>query len=107
MYRLVITYPAPDEPQAFVEYYEKKHLPLIRRLPGVVGSRFGYPQSLGEGNELPFCIFEADFKSKDDLMDALKSAAGSALAADVETYSPKGASLMHYPLATPLGFEIN
>lgn len=96
MHKLVVTYLAPDDAQAFSDYYETHHLPLVRNLPGLLRSRFGYPEVIGGGDGAPFCIFEAEFESKENLFIALRSEAGKELAADIKNYSPKGATILHY-----------
>jgi len=41
MYKLLVLYPYPDDPQAFLDYYRQHHLPLVKQLPGLLASRFG------------------------------------------------------------------
>lgn len=96
MHRLVVTYPRPIDPAHFLDYYVGKHLPLARRLPGLLGSRYGVPTALGPGEPAHFLLFEADFESEAAMMEALGSEIGTKVAADVPNYSPAGASLMHY-----------
>lgn len=96
MHRLLVTYPKPADPKAFLDYYTGHHLPLARQLPGLLGSRFMQPQALGPGEPAYFLVFEADFASEGALMAALQSPLGAKVAADVPNYSPAGATLVHY-----------
>jgi uncharacterized protein (TIGR02118 family) len=36
MHQLVVLYPQPASPEAFLDYYESIHLRLVERLPGVL-----------------------------------------------------------------------
>jgi uncharacterized protein (TIGR02118 family) len=100
MHKLLVIYPRPADPDAFCAYYAGTHIPLARKLPGLVRLAYGYPQPLGPG-EAPFCVFEAVFADAAALDAALGSAAGRAVAADVPNYSPAGASLMRFDVTEP------
>lgn len=101
MHRLLVTYPAPADPQRFLDYYETQHVPLARRLPGLLACRWMQPRALGPGEPACFLIFEADFASEQAMLDALGSPTGAQVAADVPNYSPAGATLMHYAIPGP------
>lgn len=94
MYKLIVIYPTPAEPEQFKDYYARKHVPMARGLPGLLRCEYAYPQPLGE-QEAPFCVFEGWFESREALFAALESEQGQALAADVANYSPAGATLLH------------
>ncbi|MFD2272605.1 EthD family reductase [Undibacterium arcticum] len=47
MHKLLVLYPHPDDPQSFLDYYQKYHLPLASRLPGLICSSSGRPQGFG------------------------------------------------------------
>ena len=95
MHSLIVLYPWPDDPTAFKDYYQSKHIPLAAKLPGLVGYSYGYPQALGVERPPHFCIFEGRFESAETMFAALGSEHGQKVAADVPNYSPKGATLMH------------
>jgi uncharacterized protein (TIGR02118 family) len=96
MHRLLVAYPKPADPAAFMDYYIGKHLPLARKLPGLVACRHLLPRAVGPGEPAHYLLFEADFESEAAMMEALGSEVGAKLAADVPNYSLAGASLMHY-----------
>ncbi|WP_439519820.1 EthD family reductase [Hydrogenophaga sp.] len=100
MHRLLVTYPSPPDANAFLDYYVNTHVPLARRWPGLRGCRWFLPQALGQGTPPNFLHFEADFDSEADLMAALQSPMGAQVAADVPNYSPAGATLVHYDVAS-------
>lgn len=96
MHRLLVSYPHPADPVAFLDHYVNRHVPLARTLPNLLGSRWVQPQALGPAEGAPFLLFEADFASETAMFEALGSEAGRAVAADVPNYSPDGATLVHF-----------
>ncbi|MEL6186098.1 MAG: EthD family reductase [Myxococcota bacterium] len=96
MHIIEVIYPTPDDPEAFKAYYAETHVPLVARLPGLRSYSYGYPKALGPG-DAPFCIFRAAFDSAEAMMSALQSEQGQKVAADVPNYSPKGATMVHFP----------
>lgn len=105
MHRLLVAYPEPADPDAFLRYYEAHHLPLARTLPGLIDCRAMQPRPLGPGKPAHFLLFEGDFADEAALFAALGSEIGARVAADVPNYSPAGATLMHFPVpdAPPVG----
>lgn len=101
MHRLLVSYPRPADPQRFVDYYTGQHLPLARRLPGLLACRHMQPRPLGPAEGAPFLLFEADFASEAAMFEALGSPLGREVAADVPNYSPGGATLVHYEVPSP------
>lgn len=95
MHKLVVLYPEPTDRAAFVSYYEAHHLPLARRLPGMLRCRYSLDVS-GDGSPY-FAVFEADFPDKGALGAAMQSDAGAAVAADVPNYATGGAVVIDYP----------
>ncbi|HWM49000.1 MAG TPA: EthD family reductase [Xanthobacteraceae bacterium] len=96
MHTLIVLYPTPDDPAAFKRYYEGEHIPLAAQLPGIRSIRFGYGEALGPEAPPQFCVFEAEFDSREAMQEAMTSALGQQVAADVPNYSPKGAVVFHY-----------
>lgn len=96
MHRLLVSYPRPADPAAFLDHYAGSHVPLARTLPGLLGCRWVKPQALGPAEHAPFVLFEADFASEAAMVEALGSPVGRAVAADVPRYSPAGATLLHF-----------
>ena len=98
MHALLVLYPQPDDPDAFRDYYEAKHVPLAATLPGLVAHSHGYPDALGPEASPYFCIWRGEFESAADMEAALGSEIGQKVAGDVPNYSPKGATLLHMAL---------
>ncbi|MGO2750927.1 MAG: EthD family reductase [Pseudoclavibacter sp.] len=99
MHKLVVLYPQPTDPQAFIAYYEAKHLPLAAQLPGMLAWRYSTDVQPGPDGATPayFAVFEAEFADAGSYRAAMGSAAGQAVAADVPKYATGGAIIIDYP----------
>lgn len=98
MYCLTVLYPVPADPDRFKTYYREKHIPLARRPLGAVAISYGYPTAADAKGDAPFCVFQALFEEHGAMEAALRSDIGQQVAADVPNYSPKGATVMHFPV---------
>ena len=99
MYKMLVLYSAPTDPDHFVNYYESNHIPLASTLPGLKAYRYTFnPEALGPpGTASPyFCVFEGDFESKDAFFAAVSSEIGGRVAADVPNYDTGGSVMLHY-----------
>lgn len=99
MHRLLVAYPMPANADHFMDYYVTHHVPLARKLPGLLDCRWMRPAALGPGQPAHFLLFEAEFADESAMFAALGSPIGAQVAADVPNYSPGGASLMHYAVS--------
>ena len=96
MHKVTVLYPHPEDPQAFEKYYREVHLPLAKKLPGMLDHRFTLNVDAG-GQESPyFAIFEADFETKEAYEAAMASPEGQAVGADVPNYAPPGTVVLNY-----------
>jgi len=91
MYKLIVMYPRPSDPDDFIDYYLTQHIPLIEKLPGLKSASYGRVVSVKSPN---FLIFEALFENRVMLDEAMNSEVGKALAADIPNYSPLGATVL-------------
>lgn len=98
MHKLVVLYPHPTDPSAFVEYYESTHLPLAAKLPGLLAWRHSTDIAPGpDGSPAEyFAVFEAEFTDAAAFRDAMASPEGRAVAADVPNYATGGAVVLDY-----------
>ena len=98
MYRLLVLYPAPADPEHFKRYYAETHVPLAMTMPGLISGRYAFhPEALG-GDAPYFCIFEGEFADKAALDAALASEEGQKTAGDIPNYATGGVTLLHYEL---------
>ena len=98
MYKVLVLYPAPSDPDHFRRYYVETHLPLAAKLPGLKSSRYTF-DVVGDGAEAPyFCIWEGEFEDGPSAGAAMQSEIGQRIAADVVNYATGGFQIVHYPL---------
>ena len=100
MHKLVILYAPPTDPDHFRDYYVNTHLPLARRIPGILDYRYSFDVATGDGESPYFAVFEADFADAETMAAALSSPEGAAAAADVPNYATGGAIVLNYPVRT-------
>ncbi len=100
MYRVLVLYPRPDDPDHFRDYYVGTHLPLAAALPGLVSSRYTFDVRSPHGDPPFFCIWEGEFADEAAFGAAMQSEAGAKVAADVVNYASGGYTLTHYPVET-------
>jgi uncharacterized protein (TIGR02118 family) len=88
MTKLVVMYPKPKDPAHFASYFRDKHMPLVKKMPGLRRSSFG-PATGPDGQDGAFFwLFAGDFDSAQALNDALSSSEGQAAVADIPNYAP-------------------
>ncbi|MFD1718396.1 EthD family reductase [Georgenia deserti] len=96
MHKVLVLYPPPTDPAAFEEHYRTVHLPLARKLPGMLACRFTLSVDAGDRPSPYFAIFEADFPDEETYAAAMASPEGQAVGADVPNYATGGAVVLHY-----------
>ena len=98
MHRLLVLYPPPVDPDQFRNYHEATHIPLVAKMPGLRGYRYGFDVAAGEGKSPYFCVFEAEFDDAAAMGAARGSAEGQAVSADVPNYATGGVVVVDYEL---------
>jgi uncharacterized protein (TIGR02118 family) len=96
MYRLMVLYAVPADPDHFRYYYVNKHLPLAKEMPNLKAMRYGMNIEALEGKSPYFCIWEGDFESYEAMMETLQSEKGQEVSNDVSNYATGGTTLIHY-----------
>jgi len=97
LHKIVVLYPPQPDPEAFKAYYVATHIPLARKLPGLIALRYSFAVQ-GVGGESPyFCVFEAEFADGAALGAAMGSPEGQAVAGDVPNFASVPPTLIHYP----------
>jgi uncharacterized protein (TIGR02118 family) len=102
VHKIVVLYPPQPDPDAFKAYYLKTHVPLARKLPGLLALRYSF-EVQGVGGAAPyFCVFEAEFRDGAALGAAMASPEGQAVAADVPNFAKNPPTLMHYSVGSSM-----
>ena len=96
-HRLLVQYGRPADPAAFDQHYRDVHVPLARKIPGVVRFDYGHPQALDDA-EAPFLVATLEFASAEEFASGMQSPEGTAAAADVPNFATGGATMSHYDL---------
>lgn len=71
MGRIVAFHQRPPDPEAWLEYYQNVHLPIVRKIPGLQNIRWGKVLRTSDGSPAP-CWLISDVYFKD--IDALETA---------------------------------
>jgi uncharacterized protein (TIGR02118 family) len=91
---ILVLYPRPTDPDAFVEYYTQHHLPKVDNLPGLLSYEYSTAISNPDGSDADhFAFFVGDFANTDTLAEALASPEGAAVAGDVSNFATGGAAV--------------
>jgi uncharacterized protein (TIGR02118 family) len=98
VHKIVVLYPPQPDPEGFKAYYVNTHIPLARKLPGLLALRYSFGVQGVGGNAPYFCVFEAEFRDGAALGAAMGSPEGQAVAADVPNFARNAPTLIHYPL---------
>ena len=98
MHKLMVLYPEPADPDHFRDYYVSNHLPLVRRMPGLLACRYSFEVAATQGQTPYFAVFEAEFADAAAMTAARASPQGRQVAADVANYATGGAVVIHYPV---------
>jgi uncharacterized protein (TIGR02118 family) len=97
--RVLALYGHPTDPSAFDKYYVSTHVPLAKKLPGLRS----YTVSSGnigasDGKATSYLVAELDFDSVADILSALGSPEGAAVAGDLNNFATGGVTLVWYEL---------
>jgi uncharacterized protein (TIGR02118 family) len=90
MVKLVAVYEKPEDPAAFEKHYFETHLPLAKKMPGLIRSEVervtGTPVP---DTKTPYLAAHMYFKDMEALKAAMKSPEGRAAAADLMGFAGK------------------
>ena len=88
----------PEDPKAFREHYENRHLPLVAKLPGVRAIRYSFEPTSPLGESPYFAVFEVEWDDAGSAMGSFSSPEGQAVADDLAPYVTEGTVFLNYPL---------
>jgi uncharacterized protein (TIGR02118 family) len=98
LHKIVVLYPPQADPEKFKAYYVAKHIPLVRKLPGIKALRYTFDVASPPGAPASpyFCVFEAEFADIAAFGAAMGSPEGAAVAADGPNYASAPPVVIHY-----------
>lgn len=98
MFKIIVLYPAPADPEHFKRYYVEHHLPIAAELPGLKSSYYSFDVAAADGPSPYFCIWQGEFENGAAAGAAMQSDAGQRVAADVANYASNGATVLLVPM---------
>lgn len=100
MHKLIVLYRDPPDEAAFRQHYEAVHLPLVRRVPGVIDARASFAPGDGQGGRSRYaCIGETLFDSEASMRNSLQTPEGKALIDDAANYAGTRFEMIDFPVA--------
>jgi uncharacterized protein (TIGR02118 family) len=97
MAKLVVLYKTPADPAAFDAYYESTHVPIAKRIPGLVRYEISTGQVCTPQGAAPYHLAAVlTFDTFAALHAGLASPEGQAAARDVGHFAPEGAELLFF-----------
>lgn len=95
MYRVSVLYGTPDDAAEFDRYYEEVHIPIAKRMQGLVRWTLTKPDH--QQGEMADVYLVADLyaATKEELDAILASPEGQAAAADVAKFATGGATFVY------------
>ena len=94
---MLVLYNPPADPAAFDRHYSEVHIPLARKIPGLVSLVTNAGPITTPGGLAPFyCVAEMNFASAGDLQTALTSQEFQAVAADLANFAGAGVTILMY-----------
>jgi uncharacterized protein (TIGR02118 family) len=98
MHKVMALYKAPPNPEHFRKHYEQVHIPLLRKMPGVVRLNYSFDVKDPAGGSPYFCVFEGYFASAKDMVESLTTPEGQAVVADLANYAAGEYQLINFPV---------
>ena len=95
MYRLTVLYGHPEDPADFDAYYEDTHIPIARKMQGLVGWTIGKCESADPSENAPYyLVVNLLTETAADMERMLKSPEGRATLEDVPNFATGGVCFM-------------
>ncbi len=89
MAKLLVMYAKPNDVTHFTRYFRQKHIPLVKKLPGLRSCTFGLVGQVGDAQQSSFFwVFEGIYDSIDSIQRSHESPEGKAVMADIPNFSP-------------------
>jgi len=99
MYRLVVSYHHPEDPQAFLAHYRTTHAPLAARMPGLAKYTWGACEAPDGSRPEYFAVAVLDFPDKDTALSSMGSELGRQGTADMASFAQAGVTITAYETA--------
>ncbi len=95
MYRLTVLYHHPQDPGEFDRYYHEVHIPLARKMKGLLGWTIGKCEAAVPGEKPPYYMIVGLYaNTRAELEAMIASPEGQLTLADVPRFATGGYSFM-------------
>ena len=95
MIKATVLYGQPTDADAFEKYYIETHLPLVAKTQGVLKAEFSKCFPNPDGSAAAFYrIADLYFASPAEMQEAMGSAEGKAMAADLQNFATGGVTIL-------------
>ena len=95
MYRVSVLYGTPTDPEEFDRYYEQVHIPIAKKMQGLVRWTLTKPDRQQGEFEDVYLIADLYAETREQLDAILASPEGQAAAADVAKFATGGATFVY------------
>jgi uncharacterized protein (TIGR02118 family) len=96
MAKVLVLYNAPSDTAAFDSYYQTTHIPIAKKLPGLLSYTVNVEAPRMIAGTAPHLIAELEFASMAAIDAALASPEGQATAADLANFAQAGVTIMMF-----------
>lgn len=93
MFRLVVAYEQPEDPEKFLDHYRKVHFPIALEMPDVKAAHWGRVIDPAGGTPDKFVITTMDWADKETATASLGSEVGERGNADLANFAQAGVSV--------------
>ena len=107
MYRLTVLYGHPENPAEFQRHYRDVHIPLAKKMKGLLGWTIGLCESAERGQQPPYYMIVGLYAESREALEAiLASPEGQATVADVPNFATGGATFIFDDEKVLIGYEL-
>jgi uncharacterized protein (TIGR02118 family) len=94
MVKVLVLYNTPSDTAAFDSYYRATHIPIAKKLPGLLSYAISAQPPRAIAGTAPYLVAELEFADAAAIEKALVSPEGQATAADLANFAQAGASIL-------------
>ncbi len=94
MVKMIALFKRPTDVDSFLDHYENVHLPLIRKMPGLLKLELHRMYDVRGGEPDPFLMAEMYFESRESMLTSMKSPEGRAGGKDLQTFAKDVVQIM-------------
>ncbi|MDT9592288.1 EthD family reductase [Nocardioides zeae] len=93
MFRALVVYAHPEDPEAFLRHYREVHAPLARAMPGLRSFTWGRCVDPAGGRPEAFVVATLEWPDRDTGLASLASPEGEQGTADLANFAGAGVSV--------------